>query len=100
MLNNYQIIISGDANLVGTMYLTDEEVKTFEKIIKGLEPDGRWAPAINIINLTACETAAAEEKIRQEKAKQEEAKKIAEVCSHIGKYKISDKYPQLMTMFA
>lgn len=99
-MDTYQIIITGDNNLEGWVQLTDDEIATFMKVVNKLEPDGRWAPKVIVTNLT--EAKREQERLIEEQRQKEktEETKFIEACSHMGKYSIRDKYPDLMSMFS
>lgn len=81
----YRIFITGEDDRVGTMYLTDEEVAVFRRIVGKLEPLGPYAPSVTIENLS-------NQKRREEEAenrrKEEERRKAEEA----HKKEVADKW--------
>lgn len=100
MADIYHICIIGDNIHETTIELTDEEIEVFNRIISSMKADGPYAPMITVTNISLHERKAkelAQQKIEEERKHDEEFK---EECSHLGKYSIASKYPNLATLFA
>ena len=81
MKNKVEIAIIGDDSLTATMYLSNEELETLEKVRNALTADGPFAPRFWLRNITQerRERAYAERKRREE---------FEEASSHVGVYPI------------
>ena len=89
MKNEVEIAIIGDDSLTATMYLSNEELATLEKLRKALKADGPFAPRFWLRNLTQerRERAYAERKRREE---------FEEAASHVGVYPIGNIFKSAM----
>ena len=97
-MDKYNIMICGDNILEGTMQLTKDEIQTFCKIVYALKPDGKFVPSIIVRNLTEEERRLKQLQEQKRQEALEHERQFEEECSHLGKYSIGDKFPNLMEM--
>ena len=94
-IDRYRLTIIGDNTLECEFYMEDKTFKQVnDDIFSKLKADGPYAPRVIIRNLSLEEREENERRrVEEEKRKQEEIesqKKFAEMCSHLGMWKLGD----------
>lgn len=101
-IDTFEIVIHGDDNLKSTFTMDEGDFeRMIRPIFEGFKSDGPYAPSIEITNLSQAERERLkreqerkefEKKKAEERARMEleSQQKFAEMCSHLGMWKLGD----------
>lgn len=88
----YRISITGEDDRVGTMYLTDEEISIFKKIVDKLEPLGPYVPGVTIENLSNQKRREEEAEKRRKEAERRKAEEERRKAEEAHKKEVMEKW--------